>query len=152
MSPCKEQRAAPWHAWSKNLLQYKSLWRETRKISSVPSSQRIRLILHLWQTTLSHFEYRYSNIIFRTLDHTECLTHIKRDINPWGFMVLWGLWILGCSFSDPYLSPPPPLFAPSTHPPNFFCILTQIQVNRGFWGECSLWDSCSSQYGIANFF
>lgn len=41
-------------------------------------------------------------------------------------------------------------FAPLTHPPNLFCTLTQIQHTPcGFSEECSLWDSCSSQYGIA---
>lgn len=45
-------------------------------------------------------------------------------------MVLWGLWMSGCSVSDPYPSPPLPHLPLETTQPTFYELPTQIRHNR----------------------
>lgn len=125
--PCKEHRAAPWHAWSKRTTSVENPCGEKNTKSHLSRPLR-EPDWHdtFGKSTLSHFEYCQSNIIFCLLYHTEGLTHMTGDINPhphWGFMVLWALWISRRSSSDPYQPPPLPPFCCPFNPPTHWRLL-----------------------------
>ncbi len=127
-----------------NYFSVNPLWRETRKISSVPSSGGIRSALTLQQTTLSSLQYcNIPRPVSHRVPHTNKKGHESIRIDGVvRFVDLRMLLVRPISFSSTCPS------APLTHPANFFW--TNSLVDRktthpqcGFSGERSLWDSCS---------